>query len=66
MRDKEREGEDIGRGRSRLPIGSLIWVGLNPRTARSTPEPKAETAQPEPPRYPGNQQILCMGILECW
>ena len=27
-----KRGRDIGRGRSRLPVGSLMWVGLHPRT----------------------------------
>ena len=43
MRDTER-GRDIGRGRSRLP------VGLNPRTPGSCPEPKADA---QPLNHPG-------------
>ena len=42
MRDTEREtGRDIGRGRSRLHAGRLMW-GPDPRTLGSHPEPKAD------------------------
>ena len=44
MRETERS-RDIDRGRGRLPTGGSD-VGLNPRTWRSQPEPKAD-AQPQ-------------------
>ncbi|CAK7317308.1 Solute carrier family 2, facilitated glucose transporter member 5 [Vulpes lagopus] len=44
MRDTQR-GRDIGRGRSRLPMGNLA-----PRTSRSQPEPKADA---QPLSHPG-------------
>ena len=45
MRVTQREAgrdRDRGRGRSRLPAGDPN-VGLDPRTPRSRPEPKADT-----------------------
>ena len=48
MRDPER-GRDIGKGRSRLPVGEPD-AGLNPRTSGSWPEPKADT---QPLGHPG-------------
>ena len=39
-----------GGGRSRLPTEWGALVGLDPRTLRSWPEPKADTSLPEPPR----------------
>ena len=41
LRSQERE-DNIGRGRSRLPLKSELKAGLNPRTLGSGPEPKAE------------------------
>ena len=49
MTDTERErGKDIGRGRSRLLTGSLIWDSI-PEMG-SCPEPKADA---QPLSYPG-------------
>ena len=47
MRDTER-GRDIGRGRSRLPVGSLMQT--DPRTPGLQPEPKADI---QPLSHPG-------------
>ena len=41
MRDTER-GRDIGRGRSRLPVGKPD-AGFDPRTLGLQPEPKGDT-----------------------
>ena len=53
MRDTEKErGRNIGRGRSRLPVGSMmrgLELGLDPRTLGSLPESKANTQPLSPP-----------------
>ena len=48
MRQKRERGRDTGRGRSRLPAGSLMQDGS--RTPGSCPEPKADA---QPLSYPG-------------
>ena len=48
MRDTQR-GRDIGRGRSRLPVGSPMWDSI-PGTLGSQPEPKANA---QPLSHPG-------------
>ena len=48
MSDREK-GRDIGGGKSRLLVGSLM-AGLNPRTLGSQPEPKADAP---PWNHPG-------------
>ena len=47
MRDRERKRH---RGRSRLPVASLMWVRLNPKTLGLLPEPKADA---QPLSHPG-------------
>ena len=42
-------GRDIGRGRSRLPEGSLMWDWI-PEPQDYNPEPKADT---QPLNHPG-------------
>ena len=59
MRDTEKEAEtDIGRGRSRVPAGSLMWDSIpgcwDPRMPGSQPEPKADTQSLS---HPGAPQI---------
>ena len=49
MRDREKRQRDTGRGKSRVHAGSLLW-GLDPRTPRSHPGPKAGT---KPLSHPG-------------
>ena len=51
MRDTER-GRDIGRGKSRLPVGSQVQDSL-PGTSASHPESKADTQPLSHPGVPG-------------
>ena len=45
-------GRDIGKGRSRLPIGREPDVALDPRTWGSRPEPKADVQSLSHPGAP--------------
>ena len=50
-------GRDIGRERNRLPAGELD-VGLNPRTLRLRPEPKAQLlSHPSAPHVFGLKKV---------
>ena len=49
-------GRDIGRGRSRLPVGSLI-TELDPSTLESHPEPKADAQLLSHPGVPQSKLL---------
>ena len=59
MRERERErvrmsrGEEVdGKGDADFPLSREPDMGLDPRTLRSQPEPKADTLLTEPSRHP--------------
>ena len=52
MRDTER-GRDIGRRRSRIPVGSPMWDSIPGLCPGSGPEPKADTQPLSHPGVPG-------------